>query len=164
MRHQSLNPWLVEGLHASMRERDCVKHWCFQDRLSVLRSCTEQMPTWGQFHRLRMVRPRAEFTSLPGPWTARGLKVVLWLELLLHVGQLLDQTGEVDPPLWHLLPAPVHQLVHLSKTPLRLNVGKKCDTQQRTKLQRLRFAGTTSVQTAAALTLFLACIMRNKHV
>lgn len=42
-----------------------------------------------------------------------GLKVALWLELLLHVRQLLDQTCEGDSPLRHLLPALAHQIVHL---------------------------------------------------
>lgn len=51
--------------------------------------------------------------------------VVSWLELLLHVGQLLDQALKGDSPLGRLLPALAHQLVHLSNMNcIRLQVVK----------------------------------------
>lgn len=53
------------------------------------------------------------------PWLHAELleiQVFLWLQLLLHVGQLLDQMLKGDPPLGRLLPAPAHQLIHLSST------------------------------------------------
>lgn len=77
------------------------------------------MLIWGQCCRLRLVPSRqAESASLPEPRVVGGLNVVYGLELLLHGGQLLDQTLEGDPPLRRMLPASAHQLVHMLRTAL----------------------------------------------
>lgn len=80
-------------------------------------------------------------SSLPEPQTVQGLKVVLWLELLHHFCQLVDQLAKGDPVLRHLLPAPEHQHVHL------LNMN--CDGITGGKHVQLRYhifpADTTSI-------------------
>lgn len=71
--------------------------------------------------------------------TFKGLKIVLRLELLLHVGQLLDQPLEGDSPLGQLLPAFAHQLVHLLNTIcIRPQVVKKKVKHNTNKLQLQR--------------------------
>lgn len=71
--------------------------------------------------RCRLNTPPSRPAPLPLPGPPQPLRrpqarssVGGLLRLLLHVVQLLDQGREGDPPLGRLLPAPAHQLVHLS--------------------------------------------------
>lgn len=73
---------------------------------------------WDQICHLWLV-PGPHATSLPEPRTAGGLEVVLWLELSLQVGQVLDQTLKGDSPLVVVLPAFPHQLIHRLRTAIR---------------------------------------------
>lgn len=82
-----------------------------EDCLSVEWSCKRRC--WsGISFAIRIRSQSLHATSLPEPWTVGGLGVV-WLELSLQVGQILDQVLKGDSPLVVVLPALPHQLIHL---------------------------------------------------
>lgn len=67
----------------------------------------------GQFCCFQHLVTSLHSASLREPQTGKGLKVILWLELSLQAGQIVDQAPKGDSLLVVLLPALPHQFIHL---------------------------------------------------